>query len=176
MKNKEINLDVGAGSGKSFLRKAKENPDQYFIAVEPSMERGSSSKISPSNMLWIKGKASCEESLPIKNASVSEVNMDFVLVFLYGAEEVKDFHEEALGMIQEGLRVLKPGGSLLIREPEYILRELPSIMSKARVDFSLDLIPQEETEGHSASAREFAQEAKFGEEEFRPWLITIIKK
>ena len=78
-------------------------------------------------------------------------------------------------MIQEGLRVLKPGGSLLIREPKYMLRELTPIMSGMKVNLSFCPIPLEEAMEHSVSAQEFAQEAKFGEEEFHPCLIWITK-
>ena len=176
MKHKEINLDIGAGSGKSLIERAKENPDQYFIGVEPSMARGFSSETYPSNILWVKGKASCKEPLPIKSASVNEVNIDFAFVFLYGAEEnTNSFREGALKMIKEGLRVLKPDSSLLIREPQYMLGELIPIMTEAGIKFSFAPIPLEKAMEHSNSGREFAQEAKFGDKESHPYLIWITK-
>ena len=176
MKKEVINLDIGAGAGKSFTRRAKENPDQYFVAMEPSTGRDFSPEASSPNIFWVKGRA---EPLPIKSGSVDKVNIDFVFVFLYGEdrEEGKnnDFHEEASRMIQEGLRAIKPGGSLLIREPRYMLRELAPIMSEMGVNFSSALIPLEEAMEHSVSAREFAEEANFGDKESHPYLIRIPK-
>ncbi len=108
---KEIILDVGAGYGENLIRRAGKNPDQRFLVVEPD-PRNLPKGALPANLSWIIGKAGEGNPLPFKENAIDEVNLDFVLVSVYGEQEEENFLQVAEGILKEAFRVLKPEGKV----------------------------------------------------------------
>ena len=164
--SKEVFLDIGAGFGERFIRRARENPDQKFLVVESS---GPSLEPLPENLEWLVEAIEEENQLSIEDNFVDEVNLDFILSTLY-ADDKETLIPEAL---TESMRVLKEGGSFFIREPKYMLELLEPVLRKQNLDFSVEPIPKQEIEQQSLGVQEAYLEFKNGKVEMEPYLIRV---
>lgn len=131
-------VDIGAGFGELFIDRAKKEPGKNFIIIEPF--GFPDPKELPPNLTWIKGRLADQEALPLEDVSVDEVNMNFSLSAIFadfpGSDE--EFIEYLPGLLREGLRVLKNGGRLVIREERGFYQNiLGPVLNKLMIDFDL---------------------------------------
>lgn len=167
MENRGMFLDIGAGFGESFVKRAKANPHQRFIIIEPY--KNNIPKDRPDNLTWITAEITEEYQLPFKNSSFDEINLDFLFIFLHGENKESLFPT----VLTEAKRVVKKSGVILIREPQYMLRIIKPVLNKLNFRFSSKLIPRKVAEEHSQSTKEATEEE---DSEMRPFLITLRPK
>jgi len=108
-------VDIGAGFGEFFIKKAKASPSKNFIIIEPF---GVPDEKLPDNLTWIRAKLSDKNFLPLQDASVDEVNLNFSLSAIYADYQGSDqeFAKYLGKLLEETLRVLENDGQLIIRE------------------------------------------------------------
>lgn len=99
-------LEVGAGTGSDALTLAQSRPDLEVIGSEPHgpmLDRAKALADQPRNLSWIQAAA---EELPFDDGSFNAV---------YSANAIKHFPDPR-DAVAEMLRVLRPGGLLLVTE------------------------------------------------------------
>jgi len=165
-----INIDIGAGFAENFIKKAQENPDKIYLAIEPFI--AAKKPKLPENFFWIEAGVDERNKLPLADNSVDEVNIDCVFWYLCGENKENIFPL----LLDEAIRVLKDGGRILIREP-YVEVEngLKSLLERLEIKFTLEEIPLEEAKRHSVSLKDAALEFEVGKEKMKP-MIVVIKK
>lgn len=98
-------LDVGSGPGILTGLIVKDYPDLEVTGIDRSSEMIQFSQLTYPNHKWIQGQA---EELPFEDESFSFILVSFLLI------HVKDIQK----VLKEILRVLKPGGRILLIEPD----------------------------------------------------------
>lgn len=177
--SKEVFLDIGAWEGESLIERARENPTKQYLVIDPEIDPKNLPRreVLPQNLKWITGKIDERAQLPFVDESVDEANLNFVFCFLYG-DEYED-EQEALfkeifpRILIEATRVLKKGGSLLIREPRYMVAIMEPVLTELNLGFSAETISEDEIGGQSFYVQEAYKEFKNGTVEMEPYLIRV---
>lgn len=118
---KQINIDVGGGMGEYLYEKAVKNPNQTFVILDPGAYRGWFEKLGDKkadNLSVIKWKSDVDSSLPFKDESINETNINFLFGEIqtregYSKTTEEDIHKYAR-ILRETIRVLKKGGKIKI--------------------------------------------------------------
>lgn len=176
MDQEKIFVDVGAGWGDNFIRRARDNPRQKFVVVDPDEANIQNKKGWPPNLTWIIGKVDEKSFLPLAENTVDEINMDYVLTFLYEEEGPDDeFLNTTAEILKRAILPLKKGKKLIIRESSYMANFIKPELEKLGLSFSINAIKPEEALNHSESTKDAAQEFASGEQEAQPFEIRITK-
>lgn len=86
----------------SLLIEPKKEPGKNFIIIEPL---GFADEELPKNLIWISGHLTDQETLPFKDASIDEVNMNFSLsaIFADFPDSDEEFAEYLPRLLRERL-------------------------------------------------------------------------
>lgn len=139
-------LDVGSGPGILTGLIAKNFPDLEVIGIDRSNEMIQFSQLTLPNYKWIRGLA---EELPFEDGSISIVLASFILIHVKDLEKV----------LKEILRVLEPGGKILLIEPDSFATDADSpilelmqkhadisVGSKKAIHIAKDFLQKQSTE------------------------------
>lgn len=182
MESKEINLDIGAGSVEAFLQRARENPDKFFVAIEsrPWREWEDLKAHLPPNLSLLATEITTTHDLPFPDNSVDEANLDFVFSFIEGAvEEEPELYNTKLlfpRLIKESLRVLKPGGKLILRDfKDTAQNVIEPVFRDFGLAVSMEPMSPESAKEHSMSTREAFGDFKRGDVGSQPYIVEVSK-
>jgi len=114
--NREIWLEIGAGSGTFFVEMARQNPDAFLIAIERSRDRGNrlvrkAAKAKLPNLAGFRGNAIPAVITGIPSNSLSRIYIMYPCPWAKTAHRKNRWYLHPL--MQHLVRVLKPGGRLL---------------------------------------------------------------
>lgn len=177
MDQEKMFVDVGAGWGDNFIQRARNNPSQKFVIIDPDMVNIRNKERWPSNLTWIVGKVDEKSFLPLAENTVDEINMDYVLTFLHGEEAGSDdeFLIKASKILRRAIFPLKKGKDLIIRESFDMVEFIKPILEKIGIPFSVNAIKPEEALRYSESTKDAALEFLSGEQKAEPFEIRITK-
>lgn len=177
MDQEKMFVDVGAGWGDKFIQRAKDNPRQKFVVIDPDATNIRNKKSWPPNLTWIVGRVDEKSFLPLAENTVDEINMDYVLCFLHGEETGSDeeFLIKASEILRRAILPLKKGKDLIIRESSYMVEFIKPVLEKIGLSFSINAIKPEVALEHSESTRDAALEFLSGEPKIQPFEIRITK-
>lgn len=105
-------IDIGGGEGEFLTELARQNPQNYYLVIEPSKDiRKVPAFPNLGRVIW---KTEKDSNLPLKPESVDTVYLHFML------GEVGDTNEDMTPyahLLSEVRTVLKPNGKVSIIEP-----------------------------------------------------------
>lgn len=149
---KRINIDVAGGKGEFFYKKAKENPDQSFVVLDPGTYGSEyAPQLNPElkNLHVIHWKSDVDSQLPLKGESVDEANANFLMGEIYTKEGSSKTVEENKAKYARVMRdifaVLKNEGKLRIVDLQAVIPYVVEVLND--VGFTITLTPSPLLEG-----------------------------
>jgi len=128
---KKVSIDIAGGEGDYLYDKARENPGDTFIILDPT-ESPSSPKRD--NLHRIRWRSDVDSTLPFQPHTVDEASINFLM----GELRTKEKESETVGadwakyerLIKDIKEVLRSGGKVRIVEPKPNMRYVEEILNE----------------------------------------------
>ena len=134
--DKKISIDIAGGEGDYMFRKARENPKESFIILEPT---DLSMPHRPPNLHIFKLKTDVDSFLPFNPNSIDEASIHFLMGEIKTKEPNSNTVGEDMGkyerLVLDIKRVLKPGGKIHIVDVKGNIGYIEDILREA--EFSI---------------------------------------
>jgi ubiquinone/menaquinone biosynthesis C-methylase UbiE len=129
--DKKISIDIAGGEGDYLYAKARQNPGDIFIVLDPTDK---SSGLKLDNLHRIKWKSDIDSRLPFQPHTIDEASINFLM----GELRTKEKGPETVGMdmakyarlLKDVKEVLKLGGKVRIVEPKPNIKYVEQILEE----------------------------------------------
>ena len=143
---RKVNIDVAGGKGEFLSKKAKENPGQTFVVLDPGVYGSEyAPHLNPElkNLHIINWKSDIDSHLPLAKESVDEANANFLMGEIYTKEGSSKTVEEDKAKYARVMRdifaVLKNEGKLRIVDLQAVIPYIVEVLND--VGFTITLTP-----------------------------------
>lgn len=143
---KEVQIDIGGGTGEYLSNKARENPDKTFVTLEPFSNHYKNKPLLPKleNLYTIVWKSDVDSHLPFSEGTVSEASANFLMGELRTKErESQTIDEEKKKyrrLIEDIKNVLRKDGKLRIVDVKGVIDYVVEVLNEA--GFRITLPPR----------------------------------
>lgn len=142
----KTHIDVGGGKGEFFSERARENPDQMFIVLDPAIsdsEDASETDPELQNLQVINWRSDVDSHLPFEKESIDEANANFLMGEIYTQEPpsktIEEEKEKYARVMRDVFNVLKKEGKVRIVDVQGVIGYVVEVLEE--VGFTVTVTP-----------------------------------